>query len=145
MTETVHRGVYWVKNRKKWHAQITRNRKRIFVGEFDNLLDAVEARKNKNDSLPPKIMKDFIGAGRIRNSRSFKKDSCEKCGAGGNLFLHHIIPINWGGEFIEDNCITLCSLCHLDAHRLLRKSLTLQVRHKFLSTHLSEIKELLCI
>ena len=40
-----HRGVHWDKNRKKWFAQIQRNKKTTALGRFDNLEDAVKARK----------------------------------------------------------------------------------------------------
>lgn len=38
-------GVHWDKQRKKWFAQIQRNKKTIALGRFDNLEDATEARR----------------------------------------------------------------------------------------------------
>jgi len=40
-----HKGVYWHKQRKKWVAQIVVNRKKIHLGYFDNLEEAVQCRK----------------------------------------------------------------------------------------------------
>ena len=39
-------GVYWEKDRNKWNAQIARNMKSNHLGRFDNLFDAVCARKS---------------------------------------------------------------------------------------------------
>lgn len=41
-----HTGVCWNKNAKKWTAQIKHNYKKIHLGVFENLNDAVIARKN---------------------------------------------------------------------------------------------------
>jgi hypothetical protein len=38
-------GVKWNKNLNKWQAQITRNKQRVHLGVFDNLQDAIVARK----------------------------------------------------------------------------------------------------
>lgn len=38
-------GVSWDKNRNKWHSQITFNRKCINLGRFENIEDAIAARK----------------------------------------------------------------------------------------------------
>lgn len=40
-----HVGVYWDKNRNKWCASITANKKRVYIGRFDNYIDAVKARE----------------------------------------------------------------------------------------------------
>lgn len=50
-----HRGVHWDKNRNKWFAQIQRNRKTTSLGRFDNLEDAVKARKKAEGMLPNEI------------------------------------------------------------------------------------------
>lgn len=39
-------GVHWNKNKNKWEPQITINGKKKYLGRFDNLSDAIEARKN---------------------------------------------------------------------------------------------------
>jgi len=41
-------GVHWYKNRKKWQAQIQVNGKRIFLGYFDDIDDAIAVRKLAN-------------------------------------------------------------------------------------------------
>lgn len=38
-------GVYWNGRRKKWSAEIRRGKKRRYIGSFENLEDAVRARK----------------------------------------------------------------------------------------------------
>lgn len=40
-----YRGVHWDKQRKKWFAQIQRNKKTTALGRFDKVEDAVKARK----------------------------------------------------------------------------------------------------
>lgn len=39
-------GVYWDKSNNKWRAAIWVNYKRIYLGSFDNLKDAIYAKKN---------------------------------------------------------------------------------------------------
>jgi len=39
-------GVVWNKSNKKWDAQIKTNKKRFYLGSFEKIEDAVEARKN---------------------------------------------------------------------------------------------------
>ena len=47
-----------------------------------------------------------------------KKYRCEKCGKGGRLEIHHIIPIWKGGSFWDEkNMMVLCRKCHIDHHR----------------------------
>lgn len=40
-----HTGVKWNKRLSKWQVQITRNKQRVHLGVFDNLQDAVIARR----------------------------------------------------------------------------------------------------
>lgn len=40
-----HKGVSWNKQRSKWHSRIAVNGKEIHLGLFDNIEDAIEARK----------------------------------------------------------------------------------------------------
>lgn len=39
------KGVYWFRRDAKWHSQITHNGKRVHLGYFDKLEDAINARK----------------------------------------------------------------------------------------------------
>lgn len=45
------KGVYWHKQAKKWHSQITINLKLIHIGLYTTLEEAKEARKNKANEL----------------------------------------------------------------------------------------------
>jgi 5-methylcytosine-specific restriction enzyme A len=60
---------------------------------------------------------------RLRNSTRFIKlrreikardgNRCVRCGAGGRLDVHHIVPISKGGEpYNPGNLATLCVECH---------------------------------
>ena len=40
-----YNGVYWLKNLKKWAARITYNYNTLYLGSFDNIEDAIKARK----------------------------------------------------------------------------------------------------
>ena len=40
-----HTGVHWHKQSSKWQAYVTKNRKRVIAGGFDNKEDAIEARR----------------------------------------------------------------------------------------------------
>lgn len=44
---------------------------------------------------------------------------CVICGASGKLFAHHIVheAVNWKSRTDIDNGVTLCSRCHILAHR----------------------------
>jgi len=50
-----YRGVSWSKSQKKWHVQIGLKGKHIFVGYFDNEIDAAKAY----DNAARKYHKDF--------------------------------------------------------------------------------------
>lgn len=42
---------------------------------------------------------------------------CQECGFDQNLHVHHITPLSEGGEpFDENNLVTLCQSCHLNAY-----------------------------
>lgn len=40
-----HKGIYWSKRERRWKTQITTNNKRIYLGRFTNLEEAIQARK----------------------------------------------------------------------------------------------------
>lgn len=44
-------GVYWDKRRSVWHAHVTLNRRRRFLGYFDTIEDAAAARQRANLEL----------------------------------------------------------------------------------------------
>ena len=39
------KGVYWAKDKHKWTVQVTVNNKTIYIGRYDNLEEAIMARK----------------------------------------------------------------------------------------------------
>ena len=41
---------------------------------------------------------------------------CARCGRAGRLELHHVTPIDKGGEDIESNLQPLCRPCHFEIH-----------------------------
>lgn len=43
-------------------------------------------------------------------------NKCEKCGYEGYIELHHIISVQDGGKFEDENLILLCEKCHAEAH-----------------------------
>lgn len=44
-----YKGVYWCSSRQKWQAQVTINNKTKYIGRYNNLEDAIEARKKAED------------------------------------------------------------------------------------------------
>lgn len=42
-------GVYWIRHMKKWHAQIIINKQNINLGYFENIEDAITARKEAEE------------------------------------------------------------------------------------------------
>jgi 5-methylcytosine-specific restriction endonuclease McrA len=42
---------------------------------------------------------------------------CQACGSMQNLEVHHMRFRSHGGDYSEENLITLCSKCHSAAHR----------------------------
>ena len=41
---------------------------------------------------------------------------CERCKGPGKLEVHHIIPLEYGGDETPDNLEVLCRDCHIDEH-----------------------------
>jgi 5-methylcytosine-specific restriction endonuclease McrA len=71
-----------------------------------------------------------------------RKDKCELCPDDGNLILHHIVPLSWGGITSPENCITLCDSCHQKTHFILREFLNREQLLKYLTPYQTEIKEM---
>ena len=46
-----HKGVYWNKRQRKWHAQIHLRGKNYHLGYFENIQDAIDARKAAEEEL----------------------------------------------------------------------------------------------
>lgn len=44
-------GITWHRSRKKWHVTIQKNKKRVFLGQFDAKADAIRARKEAETAL----------------------------------------------------------------------------------------------
>lgn len=53
-----HKGVTWIKGRKKWRAYIGYQGKQITLGHFDNINDAVKARKQAEKKYHKPHLKD---------------------------------------------------------------------------------------
>ena len=49
------------------------------------------------------------------------KYTCQDCGGGSVLEVHHIVPVREGGSDHPDNLTTLCVDCHRDRRRGRRK------------------------
>jgi len=52
-----YRGVYWNKRANKWQAQIRVNKKRIYLGIFDDELDAANAYREAKTKYHPFLFK----------------------------------------------------------------------------------------
>jgi hypothetical protein len=56
---------------------------------------------------------------RLRNViKEFLPDKCANCGAGGDLHIHHIVPLINGGTNRITNLVNLCETCHGLVHGL---------------------------
>lgn len=54
----------------------------------------------------------------ITIKRNINKKHCNKCGCfSNNLELHHIIPVEAGGDNSLDNLVLLCSECHKEENK----------------------------
>ena len=71
-----------------------------------------------------------------------RNDVCDKCGSKEDLYLHHIMPISWGGNSIPENCITLCKDCHEKVHKKLSQKLNRALLLKYLEPHHEEIENI---
>ena len=56
-----HKGVYWVKRRNKWRAIITIKGERHHLGYFENIQDAIKARKQAEEELFEPILEKYEG------------------------------------------------------------------------------------
>lgn len=78
-----HRGVYFQKGTGKWTAQITVSRRSVYLGQFETIEEAIEARRiaEMNPPLPaPRRVPQGCGtnAGRIRHLRR-GEEPCDAC------------------------------------------------------------------
>lgn len=103
-----------------------------YKGKFDG-------RIHKNGMAYVQIRKREHEAGR---RYKLKRDKCYKCGSTKDLYLHHILPISWGGLSTDENCITLCNDCHRKIHKKLAKKLSRERLLKYLEPHKEELAEL---
>lgn len=53
------KGVYWIKSRMKWRASIGFKNKNIFLGEFQNKQDAINARKEAEEKYFKPILEKY--------------------------------------------------------------------------------------
>ena len=53
------KGVYWIKNRMKWRASICFKNKTIFLGEFKDKQDAIDARKEAEEKYFKPILEKY--------------------------------------------------------------------------------------
>lgn len=53
--------------------------------------------------------------------KEHKPERCGKCGSTDNLEFHHMIPLEFGGDSIDENEYPLCANCHRRFHRYLSK------------------------
>ncbi len=54
-------------------------------------------------------------------SQQFIKEKCEECGRDYDLTIHHKIYLSKNGGASEDNCQTLCRVCHDKVHEMVPK------------------------
>jgi 5-methylcytosine-specific restriction endonuclease McrA len=63
---------------------------------------------------------------------------CVRCGASERLEVHHVVPIEQGGErFMLSNLVTLCRSCHEDEERKAKSAFLGRPDH----THSPELRE----
>ncbi len=58
-------GVYWDKSRDKWIASIQINSKQIYLGRYDDINDAIKARKDAEIKYFGKYARDYYKRGKI--------------------------------------------------------------------------------
>lgn len=94
-------------------------------------------RTHKNGTSYLSIRKRELSSGyRWR----LRENNCNLCAAEDDLYLHHIIPISWGGITSKENCITLCKSCHELIHKKLAVRLNRSLLLAYLSPHAEEVK-----
>lgn len=54
-----HKGVYWIKNKKRWAARICFKKKDIYLGSYHNKQDAINARKEAEDKYFKPILEKY--------------------------------------------------------------------------------------
>lgn len=70
------------------------------------------------------LRKEYAARRQLEKAESWQREAvldrddgkCVRCGASGNLVVHHITPIEAGGSDELENMATLCRSCHDAAH-----------------------------
>lgn len=83
-------------------------RDRRIAADFSNAYPALHSPISK--------VRRKIKARARAKSRRFLKSNCEECGSKDNLTIHHIVPLSKEIIIEEENCQTLCRLCHNQIH-----------------------------
>jgi hypothetical protein len=73
---------------------------------------SIKIKKDRKNKATKKLKLDERLAALKRD-----KFKCTKCKSKQGLHVHHIIHRKNGGTNEEDNLLTLCELCHAEAHR----------------------------
>jgi len=113
--------------------------------DLDNEKTVIAIKNQFETDLPPDVVSDALNipievarryrytkrrgvidvrsGERTRISNSLRKviklrdhKKCVKCESDENLSIHHIIPVKYGGQTVEENLCLLCEECHLEAH-----------------------------
>ena len=98
---------------KNWKCDLYHKNKTgwIYVNEYDDMTFTAERL-----SLPIDELKWLYTKSRVR-LRDHNK--CRICGSDVFLHVHHILSVEQFPEleFDEENCITLCEICHRRVHK----------------------------
>lgn len=60
-----HKGIYWDKDTKKWRAALTIQGKRYQLGRYNELKDAIQARKEAEEQYFKPIIEEYKNGGQI--------------------------------------------------------------------------------
>ena len=74
-------------------------------------------------------------------SQQFIKEKCEECGRDYDLTIHHKIYLSKNGGASEDNCQTLCRVCHNKVHEMVPKKKVGKIKIIKVKVKLTKYKE----